>query len=799
MLNDFQYQTYINVDHSLTQEVKNYLSTVRNSDPSRMVGVNAQNNLCSWAMSKKMGHTVSLESRTAEKAFFILSEYDERIIEYWDQPEPIKVERTNKNGRKASGWYHPDALLLTKNGPKVVEVKSEDEVKELLQKNPADWKKELDGTVTFAPAKKAFERIGLCHEVFVYRASLRYKVANLELMMRSRTVPRYLSSQLASTRWAFSEQFYYSLYDLRANVKEDSYTGLIQMIDDGHLVVDLDKTLLSSPKGCVVTLDQALLPEGLRLHHDRKLYTDGMLSNAHLSKVPSLKHASRALASLERIESGDKSRSVNRWLAKIRRGAALGLTPFQSLIPQYCLSGNRTPRLPIDVREYLIEYLLGDYAKSQGLSFYRGHKKYCELAKEVHPEHDPVSRRTFCRTLQQLPPEEIARKRGGQRAANAVKEPSDPNKRALKSQCAWQIAAADHYEADIFLIIFSSDDYVYVVRPYVTALIDLFSGSILGLSVSLKPPSRRSIARVMRDCVRRHGRLPAEIIVDRGSEFKSVYFASLLADLEITLTLRPSGNPRYGSEVEKLFGEFKQTWLSQRDGNITDYKEVRSVDRKVAPDKQAILRPYDFYRELQRYVEWRDSKQRGVGNESAAAALNSSATAYPFVGKQAAIDSDFLIATSVDSALYKVDFQRGLHIGDMYYWSPELATLRGRKKRVETRLDAENPHVIYAQVGQGWIPCFSSKINAYSALDPVSQHVAGLELVDAVSDKRAIREQADSELVHIIREMDNLAQAGRGVPMAEVEAPQELEPNIFNQLRNSNVSPLQTEYWGSQA
>lgn len=796
MLNDFQFQAYINVDHSLIQEAKSYLSTVRNSDPSRMVGVNAEDNLCSWVMSKKMGHTVSLESRTAEKAFFILSEYDERIIEYWDQPEPIKIERTNKNGRKAACWHTPDALLLTKDGPKVVEVKSEDEIKELLQKNPVDWERGADGTVTFAPAKKAFAKIGLCHEVFVYRASLRYKVANLELMMRSRAVPRYLSSQLASTRWVFSEQFYYSLYDLRDKLKDYDYTGLIQMVDDGHLVVDLDKTLLSSPKGCVVTLDQALLPEALRLHHDRKLYTDGMLSNSHLSKVPSLKHASRALASLERIESGEKSRSVNRWLAKIRRGAALGLTPFQSLIPQYYLSGNRTPRLPIDVREYLTEFLLGDYANSQGLPVYRGHKKYCELAKEVHPGHDPVSRRTYYKMLQQLPPEDIATKRGGKRAANAVKEPSDPDKRALKAQCAWQIAAADHYEADIFVIIFDSDGYSYVVRPYVTALIDLYSKSVIGLSVSLKAPSRRSLARVMRDCVRRHGRLPAEIAVDRGSDFKSVYFASLLADLEITLTQRPTANPKYGSEIERLFGEFKQTWLSQRPGNITDYKEVRSVDRKEAPDKRATIRPYDFYRELQRYVEWRDSKQRGISNESASAALARSTKAYPFIGRETSLDNDFMVATSVDSAMYKVDFQRGLHIGDMYYWSPELATLRGKKKRVEARLDAENPHVVYAQVGQGWIPCYSSQINTYSALDPVSQFVAGLELVDAVKEKRAIREQADSELVHIIREMDDIARSGQGVPVAEVDVSPEREANIFEQLRHCTVTPLTTECWG---
>jgi transposase InsO family protein len=796
MLDDCQFLHYINSAHSLTEEAKNYIINTRTKDPSRMVGVNARASLCSWVMSNKMGHTVSLESRGPERAFFILCEYDDRIVEYWDQPEPVRIERTTKLGKSSIGWYHPDALLLTQDGPRVIEVKAQDEVEKLINKNSVDWRSDGYGNVSYLPAKSEFLRIGISHEVFVYDHKLRYKIENLKLLMDSRSLSRFSSEQLEITKNAISDQFYYSLYDLKEKLELDSYTGLFQMVDEGHLFIDLDNTLLTSPKGCVVTLDKPLLPEAMRIHHDGKIYSDGCLSDVTFSKVPSRIYAIRALENLCRVESGEKSRSVSRWKKLIKEGRDVGLTPFQALIPKYYQSGNRKLRLPIIVIEFLIAFLLEDYARSQGLGIYRGYKRYCEKAKAIHPGYHPVSRQTFSKKLEQIPPDVIAKIRGGRRAENAAKQPVDAEKRALKAQCAWEIAAADHYEADIFVIIFSAENFVYVVRPYISALIDLYSGSVVGISISLRSPSRRSIARLLRDCVRRHGRLPAEIIVDRGAEFKSVYFAALLADKKITLTIRPAGDPRYGSEVERLFGEFKEMWLSQRPGNIKDYKEVRSVDGKKSPAKMAILQPYDLYCELQNFLEWRDVKQRGIGNESASETLNRSTREFPFVGKKVNLDSEFLIATSVDEASYTIDHQRGLHIGDMYYWSPELSFLRGRQNKTDVRADAENPHVVYAKIGHKWVPCYSSRINAYSALDPVSQYVSGLELIDAVSDKRAIREEADSELARMINEMDNIAFGKEKLSgIDEVGGTQKIEESIFDMVRNTDVNPLNTEFW----
>jgi len=69
-------------------------------------------------------------------------------------------------------------------------------------------------------------------------------------------------------------------------------------------------------------------------------------------------------------------------------------------------------------------------------------------------------------------------------------------------------------------------------RCWVTFLTDAFSRSLLALYLSYDPPSYRSCMMVLRDCVRRHHRLPQMIVSDGGAEFYSIYYETLLAKYE---------------------------------------------------------------------------------------------------------------------------------------------------------------------------------------------------------------------------------------------------------------------------
>lgn len=783
--------------HRVDPDAISYVIDTRSGPPSRMVGTHARQNLCSWFYSEKMARTISTESRTAERAFVLLSEFDDTVLEIWDQPEPVPIRKHTRKGHVRPSSYTPDFLVLRRDGLSVVEVKDPNTLPRLAESYPKDWIKRQDGNYDYIPAKTFFASIGLGFEVFVASPDLRFRVFNQELLLRARhsDAPDIGERDLKKV---FEESFCWNLYDLRNRLRLNDYTSLIQYIDKGNLFFDWDKEMLSEPRGCFIVRRKELL-KYVAEFQGPKIYHDNLLSAIDVERMPSSEYAEEALSRLKRIESEENGRSVRRWRAMSEKGVREGLSTFQSLIPRWFISGNRRRKVNERVDSFLLKFLFENHPLLRGISDYRSYIQYRVKAQEEHPAYPPVARTTFIRRLRSIPPEKIAMLRGGKRMANAAADPSDPVRRQLKAELAWQRVAVDHYLADIFLVFFDSDDSPHVMKPWLTAMVDLATGCILAFSISFQDPSRKSVAKVMRDCVRRHGLLPREIIVDRGPDFRSVYFSALLAHSKLELVLRPASHSRYGGEVEGLFGEFKKQWLSQRPGNTADFKNARGVDGKLKPKELAVLTPHDFYHEFEAFISWRDSRPKGLSLSAPKNELSRHMREFPFVGVQQEYNDEYALATAIDSRNYKLEFQRGIHIRGMWYWSPELTAMRGKRSSVEVRVDPENPHVVYVLVGSRWIPCYSSRVNRYSALDPVSQWVDGLIAIGAFSARQKVKQQADEEVVRIIRDMtDNPRQQGT-VQMALISTTENShaleEESIFNLLKGAEIQSLDTERW----
>lgn len=795
-LHDYLYRS----GHNLSLAAIDY---IRQSwiNPSRMVGAHAQSNVVSFVPSRKLnGKTYSTESRSPERSFLTLCEFDDDVICALDQPDPIQIQQTIKSGIKRWGGYTPDALILTRNGPKVVEVKASTEVDDFLVSKAEDWKRYESGEIVFEPARKAFAELGLEHVVYVYSQEDRFLVENLDQLLLSRTHEAELVLDEERLTKLMHNAFAMTLHDLRVKLKLKDMTPLIHAIDRGLLAADLKQHRLADSRNCLVSLNEDLLEHAIELRNKQRVYWDGLSEHSDLTLIPTLEAAEKAITRLDKIKSERSSRSIRRWKHQLRIGLENNLTEFQSLIPMIHLRGNRNRKIPAVVDELLMEFLLGTYIHEQGLSIYRGYMRYKSLALDTHPQFRPVSRQTFTTRLEQIPGEVIGAARGGKRKRNAMGAPTDPEKRGLKASIPWQRAAIDHYLADIYLVVFTRTGEVYVERPWVTAMVDLATSKILGLSISFSSPSRRSVAKVMRDCVRRHGKLPREIIVDRGPDFKSVYLASFMAHYGLILSLRPSGYPQFGGEMEGFFGEFVKQWLCQRPGNLADYKEVRSVDGSKAPKKAAILQPVDFYQELWAFCEWRENKCRGTGANSIEVAFMEGAELYPFYAKSINYDAEFITVTAVETKKYSFSYQRGINIKNTWYYSPTLRKLNGRKKKVDVRLDPENPNLIFARVEDKWEPCYSSGINAYSAKCAVHQLVEGMIKHEAFGLREKISEQHDLELARKIRELDEFKKQTKTTPVLEVPIP-EGEPDstesLFSQLANATVRPINIQQWSA--
>lgn len=769
-------------------------------NPSRMVGTHARENVVSFVPSRKlMGRTYSTESRSPERAFLTLCEFNDDVLVALDQPDPVQINKTIKNGSKRWSSYTPDALILTRSGPRVVEVKPASAVAKFLESNPDDWHESEKGEIVFKPALEAFADLGIQHVVYVYKAEDRYLIENLNLILLARDCETSLSLNEKLLQEVLRGSFAVSIAELMNKLGMEDVTPLVHAVDRGLLAADLKQQRIVDLENCLVSLNKDVLEHAIEFVNERKIYRDGLAKTEDIELVPTLDAAEKALYRLEQVRSGILNRNVRRWKRLIEVGQTRNLSAFQSLIPRQHLSGNRSPKIPTVVEKCLKDFLLNTFIKAQGLSIYRGYKQYQALAKESHPEFRAVSRPTFAARLERIPAEIVGRARGGNRKANALAPPTNPEERHLKARVPWQLAAADHYLADIYLILFSRTGEVYVERPWVTALIDLATAKILGISISFCSPSRRSVAKVFRDCVRQHGKLPREVIVDRGSDFKSVYFASLMAHYGLTLTLRPSASPRYGGEVEGFFGEFKKEWLCQRPGNIADHQEVRSVDGKKAPKKAAVLQPIDFYQELLSYRDWRENKCRGDRTIPIASAFNQGAAKFPFYAEPVEYDSQFIAVTAVEDKKYAFNYQRGINIKNIWYYSPALRTLKERVRRVDIRLDPENPNLVFARVHDKWEPCYSTGITDYSSKDSHTQIIEGMIRHEASELRRKISQQDDLQLAEKIRELDEFKKQTQSTPVLEIDLSDEIggvESDVISEIPKSVIRPINIQNWG---
>ena len=139
-------------------------------------------------------------------------------------------------------------------------------------------------------------------------------------------------------------------------------------------------------------------------------------------------------------------------------------------------------------------------------------------------------------------------------------------------------------------------------RPWLTLLTDAFSRRILALYLTFDAPSYRSCMMVMRECVRRHARLPQIIVVDGGKEFQSAYFETLLARYECTKKTRPPRSLVSAPSVNGYSGTANTQFIHNLKGNTQVTRLVRQVTQSVNPKRQAVWPFEELQRRLTEYA-----------------------------------------------------------------------------------------------------------------------------------------------------------------------------------------------------
>ena len=180
----------------------------------------------------------------------------------------------------------------------------------------------------------------------------------------------------------------------------------------------------------------------------------------------------------------------------------------------------------------------------------------------------PPALNTVRNRIHRIRPDKAAKKREGSKAAQRLQPAPGATP---KARAPLDIIQIDHTKIDIIIVDQVSRQ--EIGRPFLTVAIDGFSRCIVGICVTLDPPSATSVGLCLAhtaaekrpwleklgvDCTWPMRGKPKLIYVDNGREFHSEALRRGCEVHGIALDYRPIARPHYGGIVERIIGTMMQ-------------------------------------------------------------------------------------------------------------------------------------------------------------------------------------------------------------------------------------------------
>lgn len=478
------------------------------------------------------------------------------------------------------------------------------------------------------------------------------------------------------------------------------------------------------------------------------------------------------------------NRTQRRWLTNFRKSQDLYGNGFIALIPKK-RSGNTYTKIEPEVRELMIEVIttILESKKNPTSSFAFGKLRLaCEEKGFVCP-----SMKAFRQCANSRSTEERVTKTLGPRSGKKLRkfiyflDATSP----VHGDRPWEIVHIDHTQLDIELV--CSETGVNLGRPWLTLMVDAFTRRILAISVSFASPNILSCMRVIRECVRRHNRLPHIFVIDNGREFESIYFEALLANFSLHKKSRPSGHPRFGAVCERLFGTVNTEFIHNLIGNTKHMKNARMVTKSFNPKLSAIWTLENLTEGLAEFCfEVYDNSKHPSHTLTPRVAYEngmklSGERKHTLIPYNTTLE--ILTMPTNKSGFAKVHNQKGVHLNYLDYWCKEFASIKLHGELVPVRFDPDNIAIAYAFVDGEWRQCISRNAYVFLQSSVSSIKAAAKELLQRNSKhakgRQVTARQVADFMEKIAEREDTLLEGAR----------QRASMNALNILSGKGTSP----------
>jgi transposase InsO family protein len=140
------------------------IEQIRSSPPARHVR-SGRGNVSGRYPSRKMGVTIQFESHRNELAAIYAMEHAPAVVEYWDQPPPIKLTYRTPAGRAIGVLHTPDFFVLRTDAAGWEEWKLEDDLQRLAARQPQRYCRTAEGQWRCPPGEAYAQACGLSYQL----------------------------------------------------------------------------------------------------------------------------------------------------------------------------------------------------------------------------------------------------------------------------------------------------------------------------------------------------------------------------------------------------------------------------------------------------------------------------------------------------------------------------------------------------------------------------------------------------------------------------------------------------------
>lgn len=401
------------------------------------------------------------------------------------------------------------------------------------------------------------------------------------------------------------------------------------------------------------------------------------------------------------------------WLASYRKAERTTGYGFLGLIPNWRnTQGNHERKIHPDVLSIIASVFQTDWV-------HPWQKTNSALFGKVIVEcenkglHAP-SRNTFVREIRRLTTRSSVMKRFGVRMAYEMEPiPSIPDGHLTYTTPRhgthpFHIGHIDH--TPIPMRLRSKDGKTIRQSAWLTLLLDAYSRVVLAFYVTFDPPSYRSNMMLIRDCVRRHGRVPQFIVVDKGKDFQSIYLDQLLAALRCHKLDRRTSQPRDGSVIEVFFNTSQSGFINNLRGNTQADREYRKKTKSVDPVELSVWTLHELIDRLGQYFAqvYHLNHHSTLGCSPDEMLTQGLALSGTRSHSRIPYSKPFILLTlpSTNKGTSKVTM-RGVKINYLYYSCVALRLHTVLGQVVPVRYDPYNMGIAYAYISHRWHECHS--------------------------------------------------------------------------------------------